>query len=45
MSIHMKADLVDNVKNALEGCAVMSVYGWTDSMVALKVVKETTSSL
>ena len=35
MSIHKAANLVDNVRNALEGCAVRSVYGWTDSMVAL----------
>ena len=33
--IHMAANLVDNVRNALEGCAVRSVHGWTDSMVAL----------
>ena len=32
---HMAANLVDNVRNALEGCAVRSVYGWTDSIVAL----------
>ena len=31
----MVANLVRNVRNALEGCAVRSVYGWTDSMVAL----------
>ena len=31
----MAANLVDNVRNMLEGCAVRSVYGWTDSMVAL----------
>ena len=33
----MAANVVGNVimKNALEGCAVRSVYGWTDSMVAL----------
>jgi len=31
----MAANLVDNMINALEGCAVRSVYGWTDSMVAL----------
>ena len=35
VSIHMTANLVDNVRNALEGCAMLSVYGWTDSMVAL----------
>ena len=27
VSIHMAANLVDNVRNALEGCAVRSVYG------------------
>ena len=31
----MAANLVDSVRNALEGCAVRSVYGGTDSMVAL----------
>ena len=35
VAAHMAANLVDNVRNALEGCAVRSVYGWTDSMVAL----------
>ena len=35
VSIHMAANLVDSVRNALEGCAVRSVYGGTDSMVAL----------
>ena len=31
----MAANLVNNVRNALEGYAVRSVYGWTDSVVAL----------
>ena len=31
----MATNLVDNVRNALEGCAMKSVYGWTDSMVPL----------
>ena len=35
VSAHMAANLVNNVTNALEGHAVRSVYGWTDSMVAL----------
>ena len=35
VAAHMAANLVDNVRNALESCAVRSVYGWTDSMVAL----------
>ena len=35
VSIHVAANLINNVRNALEGCAVKSVYGWTDSMVAL----------
>ena len=35
VAAHMATNLVDNVRNALEGCAVRSVYGWTDSMVAL----------
>ena len=33
---HVAANLVDNVRNVLEGCAVRSVYGWTDSMVAVE---------
>lgn len=35
VSAHMAANLVDNVRNSLKGCVVKSVYGWTDSMVAL----------
>ena len=35
VSLHIAANLVNNVRNALEGCAVRSVYGWTDSVVAL----------
>ena len=35
VSINVAANLVNSVRNALEGCAVRSVYGWTDSMVAL----------
>ena len=35
VSAHMAANLVNDVRNALEGYAVGSVYGWTDSMVAL----------
>lgn len=32
---HMAANLVNNVRNALEGYAVRSVYGWTSGMAAL----------
>ena len=35
ISAHMAANLVDNVRGALEGCVVWSVYGWTDSTVIL----------
>ena len=35
VAAHMAANLVDNVRNAFEGCAVRSVYEWTDSMMAL----------
>ena len=35
VSIHVAANLINNVRNALEGCGVRSVYGWTDSVVAL----------
>ena len=35
VSIHLPANLVDNVRNALERRAVRSVYGCTNSMVAL----------
>ena len=46
MSVHKAANLVNNVRNALEGCAVRSVYGWTDSMVGFTgwLVKEATNS-
>ena len=35
VSMQMAANLVDNVRNTLEGYAVGCVYGWPDSMVAL----------
>ena len=35
VSIHIAANIDDNVRNALKGCAVRSVYRWTASMVAL----------
>ena len=35
VSTHMAANLVNNVRNTLEGYAVRSMYGWTGSMVAL----------
>lgn len=35
----MAANLVDNVKPALEGSPVRSVYGWLDSTVALHWIK------
>ena len=35
VSMHMAANLVDNVRNTLEGYAVGCVYGWSDSTVAL----------
>ena len=35
ISAHMAANLVDNVRSALEGYVVRSVYGWTDSTVVL----------
>ena len=35
ISAHMAANLVDNVRSALEGYIVRSVYGWTDSIVVL----------
>ena len=31
ISAHMAANLEDNVRSALEGYVVRSVYGWTDS--------------
>ena len=46
VAAHMAANVVDNARNALEGCAVRSEYGWTDSMVALHQIasKGTTNS-
>ena len=35
ISAHMAANLVDNVRGALEGYVVRSVYGWEDSTVIL----------
>ena len=35
ISAHMAANLVDNVRSALEGYVVRSVYEWTDSTVVL----------
>ena len=35
VAAHMAANLVDNMRNALEDCAVRPVYRWTDSTVAL----------
>ena len=35
ISAHMAANLGDNVRSALEGYVVRSVYGWTDSTVAV----------
>ena len=32
---HMATNLVDNVKEALQGFPIRSVYGWLDSSVAL----------
>ena len=34
-SAHMAVTLVDNIRGALEGYVVRSVYGWTDSTVVL----------
>ena len=34
VSAHMAANLVENVRNALEGQLVRSVHGWLDSTVA-----------
>jgi hypothetical protein len=39
VSAHMAANLVDNVKTALEGYPVRSVHGWLDSTVALHWIK------
>ena len=35
VSAHMAVNLMENVKNALEGQPVRSVHGWLDSTVAL----------
>ena len=35
ISAHMAATLVDNIRGALEGYVVRSVYGWTDSTIVL----------
>ena len=35
ISSHMAATLVDNIRGALQRYVVRSVYGWTDSTVAL----------
>ena len=47
VSLHMTTNLVENVRNALKGCAVRSVYGCTDSMWHFTgwLVKEITNSL
>ncbi|PFX34964.1 Uncharacterized protein K02A2.6 [Stylophora pistillata] len=39
VSAHMAANLVENVKNALEGQPVTSVHGWLDSIVALHWIR------
>ena len=39
VSAHMAANLVENVKNALQGQPVRSVHGWLDSTVALHWIK------
>ena len=39
VSAHMAANLAENVKNALQGQPVKSVYGWLDSTVALQWIK------
>ena len=39
VSAHMAANLVENVKNALQGQPVRSVCGWLDSTVALHWIK------
>ena len=36
---HMATNLVDNVKEALQGFPIRSVYGWLDSSVALHWIK------
>ena len=35
VAAHMAANIVDNLRRALEGFPVISVHGWTDSAVAL----------
>ena len=37
---HMSANLVRNVKKALENLPIQNVYGWLDSTVALHWIKE-----
>ena len=39
VSAHMAANLAENMKNALQGQPVKSVYGWLDSTVALQWIK------
>ena len=39
VSVHMAANLAENVKNALQGPPMKSVYGWLDSTVALQWIK------
>ena len=39
VSAHMAVNLMENVKNALEGQPVRSVHGWLDSSVALHWIR------
>ena len=39
VAAHMAANLVDNVRTALEGFPITSVHGWSDSTVALHWIK------
>ena len=39
VSAHMAANLAENMKNALQGQPVKSVYGWLDSTVTLHWIK------
>ena len=39
VAAHMAANLVDNVKHAIQGYPVRSVYGWSDSTVTLHWIK------
>ena len=39
VAAHMTANLVHNVRTALEGYPITSVYGWSDSTVALHWIK------